>query len=612
NQPEEEAMACQNVAQKVTEWLLWDKNEKTRKQIENLHKTGDVDQLQHLLLDRLTFGTAGLRGVMGPGYAAMNDLVIIQTSQGLAKYLLSTLPDCTKKGVVISYDGRYNMVMNLFTSRFARLVAVAFLQLKIPVYLFSKITPTPFVPFAIHQLGCSGGIMVTASHNPKDDNGYKVYWENGVQIIPPHDAGIQESIQKNLEPWSEAWDVEMTSRSPLCKDPLPEINKKYFEQLASQPECSSSQRLPTLPESQGGVHGSCTRTHFSRTSKLIVMVPSSTLSKQRSKDDKCLLYAPRQNQGMTRLDLSFMTAANVGSRVILANDPDADQMLCHEPHDGFEDGILRDTRNSAGSSWSGGTEDSPSLSSCSETKNVYTISSTVSSKILSAIAAKEGFNFVETLTGFKWMCNKAHNLIKEGKTVLLAFEEAIGYMCGTTVLDKDGISAAMFVAQLVAYLETQNLTLFDQLCAVYDRYGYHVCNNSYYICHHQPTICKMFQRLRTQRGKDTYHLRLGSYKIKNVRDLTTGYDDTQPDKKAVLPTSSSSEMITYYFDNGCVITIRTSGTEPKIKYYSELCTKPNVPRSEWKAMDAELKEIVKLMVNEFFQPELNNISPKAD
>ncbi|CAN8012872.1 unnamed protein product, partial [Ixodes pacificus] len=103
---------------------------------------------------------------MGPGYAAMNDLVIIQTSQGLAKYLLSTLPDCTKKGVVISYDGRYN------SHRFARLVAVAFLQLKIPVYLFSKITPTPFVPFAILQLGCSGGIMVTASHNPKDDNGY--------------------------------------------------------------------------------------------------------------------------------------------------------------------------------------------------------------------------------------------------------------------------------------------------------------------------------------------------------------------------------------------------------------------------------------------------------
>ncbi|XP_029837444.2 phosphoglucomutase-2 [Ixodes scapularis] len=598
-------MACQNVAQKVTEWLLWDKNEKTRKQIENLHKTGDVDQLQHLLLDRLTFGTAGLRGVMGPGYAAMNDLVIIQTSQGLAKYLLSTLPDCTKKGVVISYDGRYN------SHRFARLVAVAFLQLKIPVYLFSKITPTPFVPFAIHQLGCSGGIMVTASHNPKDDNGYKVYWANGVQIIPPHDAGIQESIQKNLEPWSEAWDVEMTSRSPLCKDPLPEINKKYFEQLASQVSDKSLNERCGVTFTFTSMHG-VSHPYMVQAFETCGFKKFVPVKEQMDPDpDFPTVRFPNPEEGKSSLDLSFMTAANVGSRVILANDPDADRLAVAEQQSTGEWKVF--TGNEIGSLlgwwlWRCFREKNPDVPA----KNAYMISSTVSSKILSAIAAKEGFNFVETLTGFKWMCNKAHNLIKEGKTVLLAFEEAIGYMCGTTVLDKDGISAAMFVAQLVAYLETQNLTLFDQLCAVYDRYGYHVCNNSYYICHHQPTICKMFQRLRTQRGKDTYHLRLGSYKIKNVRDLTTGYDDTQPDKKAVLPTSSSSEMITYYFDNGCVITIRTSGTEPKIKYYSELCTKPNVPRSEWKAMDAELKEIVKLMVNEFFQPELNNISPKAD
>lgn len=598
-------MACQTVAQKVTEWLLWDKNEKTRKQIENLHKTGDVDQLQHLLLDRLTFGTAGLRGVMGPGYAAMNDLVIIQTSQGLAKYLLSTLPDCTKKGVVISYDGRYN------SHRFARLVAVAFLQLKIPVYLFSKITPTPFVPFAILQLGCSAGIMVTASHNPKDDNGYKVYWENGVQIIPPHDAGIQESIQKNLEPWSEAWDVEMTSRSPLCKDPLPEINKKYFEQLASQVSDKSLNERCGVTFTFTSMHG-VSHPYMVQAFETCGFKKFVPVKEQMDPDpDFPTVRFPNPEEGKSSLDLSFMTAANAGSRVILANDPDADRLAVAEQQSTGEWKVF--TGNEIGSLlgwwlWRCFREKNPDVPA----KDVYMISSTVSSKILSAIAAKEGFNFVETLTGFKWMCNKAHNLIKEGKTVLLAFEEAIGYMCGTTVLDKDGISAAMFVAQLVAYLETQNLTLFDQLCAVYDRYGYHTCNNSYYICHHQPTIRKMFQRLRTQRGKDTYHLRLGSYKIKNVRDLTTGYDDTQPDKKAVLPTSSSSEMITYYFDNGCVITIRTSGTEPKIKYYSELCTKPNFPRSEWKAMDAELKEIVKLMVNEFFQPELNNISPKAD
>lgn len=594
-----------NVSLKVTEWLQWDKNEKTRKQIEELQKAGDVDQLRHLLLDRLTFGTAGLRGAMGPGYAAMNDLVIIQTSQGLAKYLQSKLPDSTMKGVVISYDGRYN------SHRFARLVAVAFLQLNIPVYLFSKITPTPFVPFTILQLGCSAGIMVTASHNPKDDNGYKVYWENGAQIIPPHDTGIQESIQNNLEPWSRAWDIELTVKSPLCRDPLPEINKKYFEQLASHVSDRSLNEKCGVTFTFTSMHG-VSHPYMVQAFETCGFKKFVPVEEQMNPDPEFpTVRFPNPEEGKSSLDLSFMTASNSGSRIILANDPDADRLAVAEEQPNREWKVF--TGNEIGSLlgwwlWRCFREKNPNVPA----KSVYMISSTVSSKILSAIAAKEGFNFVETLTGFKWMSNKAHDLIKEGNTVLLAFEEAIGYMCGTIVLDKDGISAAMFVAQLVAYLEAQNLTLADQLHAVYDRYGYHICSNSYYICHHQPTIRNMFTRLRTQRGKDTYHLQLGSYKIKNVRDLTTGYDDTQPDKKAVLPTSSSSEMITYYFENGCVITIRTSGTEPKIKYYSELCTPPNVPRSEWKAMDAELNEIVKLMVHEFFQPEVNNISPKVD
>lgn len=240
------------------------------------------------------------------------------------------------------------------------------------------------------------------------------------------------------------------------------------------------------------------------------------------------------------------------------------------------------------------------------------ISSTVSSKILKAIAAKEGFNFVETLTGFKWMANKAHELMKQGKKVLLAFEEAIGYMCGTAVLDKDGINAAMQVAQLAAYLETKNMTLRDQLRENYRRYGYHVCICSYYICHHQPTIQNMFYRLRNYGDSSKYPPTLGPYAVKHVRDLTTGYDSTQPDQKAVLPTSSSSQMITFYLENGCVITIRTSGTEPKIKYYSELCSQPGTPEMEWRKQEEELRSIVSYMVSECFQPEINGLTAKSD
>uniref|UniRef100_A0A2R5LLS1 Putative phosphoglucomutase/phosphomannomutase n=1 Tax=Ornithodoros turicata TaxID=34597 RepID=A0A2R5LLS1_9ACAR len=593
------------VAEKVSEWLRWDKNPKTRDEIQNLQNNGSKEKLQQLMLDRLTFGTAGLRGVMGAGYAAMNDLVIIQTSQGLAKYLLSVSPDCTRKGVVISYDGRYN------SHRFARLTAVAFIQCNIPVYLFSKITPTPFVPFSVLRLGCAAGVMVTASHNPKNDNGYKVYWDNGAQIIPPHDTGIQKSIEQNLEPWEQAWDVELTVNSSLCKDPLGDISKQYYAAMdrhiydkAQAEECGVTFTFTSM---HGVGHSYVVKAFETCGFKKYVPV-----REQMDPDPEFpTVQFPNPEEGKSSLDLSFLTANNANSRIILANDPDADRLAVAEKQPSGEWKVF--TGNEIGGLlgwwlWHCLRKKSPGVSA----KDVYMIASTVSSKILKAIAAKEGFNFEETLTGFKWMANKAIELIKQGKTVLLAFEEAIGYMCGTDVLDKDGVTAAMHVAQMVAYLETRSLTLTDQLRNIYREYGYHVCCSSYYICHHQPTIKKMFHRLRNCGGAGKYPLTFGPYAVRYIRDLTTGYDSTQPDLKAVLPTSSSSEMITFYLENDCVITIRTSGTEPKIKYYSEICSKPFLPETEWQALAQELKEICGHMVSECFQPEINGFIPKSD
>uniref|UniRef100_A0A8C5KWN8 Alpha-D-phosphohexomutase alpha/beta/alpha domain-containing protein n=1 Tax=Jaculus jaculus TaxID=51337 RepID=A0A8C5KWN8_JACJA len=202
------------------------------------------------------------------------------------------------------------------------------------------------------------------------------------------------------------------------------------------------------------------------------------------------------------------------------------------------------------------------------------LSSTVSSKILRAIALKEGFHFEETLTGFKWMGNRAKQLIDQGKTVLFAFEEAIGYMCCPFVLDKDGVSAAVISAELASFLATKDMSLSQQLKAIYVEYGYHITKASYFICHDQGTIQKLFGNLRNYDGKNNYPKMCGSFEISAVRDLTTGYDDSRPDKKAVLPTSKNSQMITFTFVNGGVATMRTSGTEPKIKYYAELCAPP--------------------------------------
>ncbi|WAQ98863.1 PGM2L-like protein [Mya arenaria] len=236
--------------------------------------------------------------------------------------------------------------------------------------------------------------------------------------------------------------------------------------------------------------------------------------------------------------LSMRTADQNGSTVILANDPDADRLAIAEKV------------------------------------------STVSSKILAAIAKKEGFHFEETLTGFKWMGNRANIVVQEGKTVLFAFEEAIGFMCGSTVLDKDGVSAAAVAAEMATNVYGNGKTLKDQLDEIYNMYGMHINSNSYYICHEAAAIKAMFEDIRN-------------------------YNNTGK----LLPVSKSSHMITFTFENGCVATLRTSGTEPKIKYYTEHRPDPAHGLTR-EAAEAELADIVQSIVTHFFRPEKNGFIPR--
>jgi phosphomannomutase len=214
------------------------------------------------------------------------------------------------------------------------------------------------------------------------------------------------------------------------------------------------------------------------------------------------------------------------------------------------------------------------------------------------------------------MGNKAFQLRKEGCKVLFAFEEAIGFMMGTAVLDKDGISAGIRLAELAAYLQTQGLTLNDKLNQLYDEYGYHVSLNSYYICHDPVKITKIFDRLRnynpTQVSGPNYpkEIRNGNYAIVDVRDLTAGYDSEQPYRRPILPISKSSQMITFTFSNGLVATLRTSGTEPKIKYYTELRARPG--EKDYDAIKEKLHTMVKSLVEEFLNPVQNELQPKSD
>ncbi|KAA0722429.1 Phosphoglucomutase-2 [Triplophysa tibetana] len=587
------------------------KNPKTAAAVRNMVKEGALSELQKCFGSRMEFGTAGLRAAMGPGVSCMNDLTIIQTTQGFCRYLEQCFTDLKQRGVVIGFDARAHPPSGGSSKRFSSLAAAVFISRGVPVYLFSDITPTPYVPYTVSHLGLCAGVMVTASHNPKQDNGYKVYWANGAQIIPPHDKGIAAAIEENLEPWPESWDADSALKSSLLKDPYQEIHREYCRSIQEHcfhRELNKNSEVKIVHTSVHGVGHTFVQAAF----KAFDLQPPYAVEEQKDPDPEFpTVKYPNPEEGEGVLTLSFTLADKKGATVILANDPDADRLAVAEKQMSGKWKVFSGNELGALLGWwifhcwkQQKVEGKPSI------KDVYMLSSTVSSKILRAIAVKEGFHFEETLTGFKWMGNRARELMDHGKMVLFAFEEAIGYMCCPAVLDKDGVSAAAIAGEFTSYLASKNITLSQQLTSIYEEYGYHITKNSYFICHDQETIKQLFERLRNYSGENSYPKECGSFTVTAVRDLTTGYDSNQSDNKAVLPTSKSSQMITFTFANGGVATMRTSGTEPKIKYYTELCAAPG--NSDLNQLKNELDDLVDAIVEHFFQPQKNSLTPRPE
>lgn len=238
------------------------------------------------------------------------------------------------------------------------------------------------------------------------------------------------------------------------------------------------------------------------------------------------------------------------------------------------------------------------------------VASTVSSKFLARMGEVEGFTFVESLTGFKWIGNTAMDLEKQGKEVVFSYEEAIGFTIGDIVKDKDGVSALAFFSEWVIQLKKRGLTAYEYLEELYKKYGYFVSENSYFICDDKHKIQKIFERIRygdvKEGDKLNYPKTIGGHQVTGVRDLTVGYDSNTKDHKPTLPVSASSEMITFRLANNTVFTIRTSGTEPKIKYYSEL-------RGESEAQaKIDLHGVVEAIGDELMEYQKNGLAKKKE
>ncbi|KAF8892671.1 hypothetical protein BD779DRAFT_1202307 [Infundibulicybe gibba] len=553
----------------VDDWLKLDQNVNTRNEIVKLVREGNTDELERRMRPRIQFGTAGLRGRMEAGWSRMNDLIIIQASQGLCAYVLQHIKGAESRGIVVGHDHRHN------SERWARLTAAVFLSKSVKVHLHRGIVHTPMVPFSVNQLNAACGVMITASHNPKQDNGYKVYWHNGVQIIGPHDIGISGTIENNLLPTT--WSTDVLT-SPLCLDPTDVMREEYFEMLQGlllSKSVNTATKLKFVNTSMHGVSDSYASQAFSS----FGFSPYIPVEQQRLPDPEFPTVRFPNPEEKGALDLAIKSADNSGATYVLAQDPDSDRFSAAE-------------KSRSDGSWFNFTGDQLGVlfghrifeiykSSGKPVSKLAMVASTVSSKMIEAIATMEGFKFVECLTGFKYIGNTALDLSDRGYHVPFGYEEAIGYMFGSQVRDKDGIAATVFFAQFVAFLHAQGKTARSYLYELYDRYGYFQTSNSYFICHDPTVIDTIFNRLRNfsqtseeEKELSTYPHAIAGLNITSVVDLTTGYDSTNPPTFTPSLPLSSGHMIQFRAQNKnngtkIVLTLRTSGTEPKIKYYLE-------------------------------------------
>jgi len=314
---------------------------------------------------------------------------------------------------------------------------------------------------------------------------------------------------------------------------------------------------------------------------------------------------PNPEEGKGALALAIETAEAHGSRLILANDPDADRLAVAEKNSEGEWRMF--TGNELGTllgHWQWRKYETRKASGVSALPAAM-LASTVSSKQLRAVAEAEGFLFEETLTGFKWMGNRTQELRDAGYEVIFSFEEAIGFCNGDLVKDKDGVAASAVFTEMALQLAKDGVTVGEHLEALGQKYGHFVTDNHYAICHDPAITDRIFSRLR---GDGEYLKQCGGYQVKHIRDLTTGFDSSQADNAATLPSDPSSHMITYTFENGAVATLRTSGTEPKIKYYVEVAGTPGQSKEDARELARQMRAS---FVTEFLQPEENALELPA-
>ena len=570
----------ERIMDKALGWLTPDFDEETRNQVRFMIDH-DRDALVDAFYRDLEFGTGGMRGIMGPGTNRMNRYIIGMATQGLCNYLKKSFPGKSNLKIAIAHDSRNNSRV------FAEMTAKVISANGIHAYLFDDLRPTPELSFSIRHLVCQSGIVVTASHNPKEYNGYKVYWEDGGQVVPPHDNGIIAEGQ-NINSIRE---VRTESDPALIHSIGKEVDDAYLDCLCTlslNPEINrknGDMKIVYTP-----IHGSGVRMvpeilrRYGFTN--VINVPEQDIP-----DGNFPTVKSPNPEEKAALDLALAKAREAGADLVMASDPDADRIGIAVRKPGGEFRLLNGNQTGALLVY----YLLKNLSDQQKLKgNEFIVRTIVTTPLFNDIAGSFGVKTYEVLTGFKYIAELIRQ--KEGSEVFIGGgEESYGFMTGSFVRDKDAVSSCALVAETAAWAREQGMTLLDLLESLYVTYGYykeHLISITKKGKSGVEEIAAMMERFRQQPPET-----LGGSDVVMVHDFQSSkaYDMISQLRYDInLPKSNVLQFVTR---DGSIISARPSGTEPKIKFYFSV--RQEVPdRSGLGTAEISLTEKIQALVSD--------------
>lgn len=539
----------------------------TKSQIQSLMEAADEKPLIDSFYKQLEFGTGGLRGVMGVGSNCMNKYMVGMATQGLANYL-KKVHGSKKISVAIAFDSRNNSPF------FAQVTADVFSANGIHVYLFDELRPTPLLSFAIRHLKCDSGVVITASHNPKEYNGYKAYWNDGAQVVPPHDKNVIAEVNAI----GSFADIKFNANQSLIHLVNPQVEDAYYEEVIKLiPAKESIHRQAALPMVYSSLHGAGI-TMVPECLKRIGFTHCMVVEEQRAADGNFPTVDSPNPEEQSAMKMALEQAQKTRARLVMATDPDTDRVGIGIPDASGKFFLLNGNQAFSLMMWF-------IMKHLKDTDKAYVAKTIVTTELVDTMAEHFDVTCYNTLTGFKYIAELMKKL--EGKERFIAAgEESYGYMVGDFVRDKDAVSACAFFAAMAAAAEDKKETLYDWLLQMYVDYGFYkegLINLVRKGADGEQQIKAMMEKFRNTpptiiAGEKV--VRVLDFKTSEEKDLATG--KTKP---IDLP---KSDVLQFYTEAGSKISVRPSGTEPKIKFYVSVKEKL-AQRSDYEKMNLALE-----------------------